>query len=134
MDIDDFDEVLNLNDPDFAAKFMAALGVKPGDTLELATPQFARTDGLTPALSIDDWSALRNCSRATLKAMGCQAWDEPDERGKVLMLFPHEWYKLIPSGYEIIDINGERELFQRGVTDDDMRYGTLAFGLEVDGQ
>lgn len=131
--IDDvFDDLLSLDDPAFAEKFAAALGVKPGDTIEIATPQFERTDGIVPSLPIDGWERLRKCSRAALKALGCRAWDEPDERGKVLMLFPKEWYAHIPAGFEVVVINGDVEAFVPGETDDDYRFGCLAYGIEVD--
>lgn len=130
MNEDDFDALLSLDDPDFSAKFATALGVKPGDTIEVVTPQFTRTDDIVPSIP-DSWQRLRSLPRATLKAIGCCAWDEPDERGMVLMLFPGEWYSYIPADFPIVDINGEHEHFRPGVTDDAVRFGCLAYGIEV---
>ena len=126
-----FDAILNLNDADFAQKFLEAIGAKPGETIRIKGPQFERTDGVVPSLPADSWERLCSLSKESLKALGCCAWDEPDARGMVLMLFPHEWYSHIPAGYEIVCINGDREQFVPGETDDDMRFGCLAYGIEV---
>jgi hypothetical protein len=45
--------------------------------------------------------------------------------------FPAEWYDHIPEGFEIVTINGAMKPFERGVTDDDRRFGLLAFGIVV---
>lgn len=70
-------------------------------------------------------------SRQALKEVGLRAWDEPDGHGRVLMLLPGEWYQHIPRGYEIVDINGNAERFEPGVTDDDIRFGCLAYGIVI---
>ena len=128
---DIFDAVLYMDDPDFIEKFKAAIGAKPGEQIEIVTPQFERTDGVTPVASIDSWERLRTLSIADLKLLGCGAWDAPDERGMVLMLFPKEWYPHIPAGYSIVGISGRHEQFSPGETDNDYRYGCLAYGIEV---
>jgi len=46
-----------------------------------------------------------------------------------LWLFPKEWYNSIPDGLEVVDINGKREDFKRHETDNDTRYGALAYGF-----
>ena len=51
------------------------------------------------------------------------------EFGPVLMLFPGEWYRHIPSGYEVVDIMFQKEPFCLGETDDDIRYGCLSYGV-----
>jgi len=123
------DAVLDINDLDFAKKFAEAIGAEPGETINIATPQFARTDGLqVPRLQVR-FSNLPLYDDATLKAVGCQKWDDPNEDGETLWLFPHEWYDIIPDGTPIVVINGEHETFKRGETDDDMRIGALAYGF-----
>ena len=67
---------------------------------------------------------------ATLKAAGCGQWDAQAD-GKALMLFPAEWYEIIPNGTLVESISGEKESFMRGVTDDDRRFGMLAYGFRV---
>lgn len=128
------DTVLDINDPHFAAKFAEAIGVDPGDTVEFVRPIFDRGDGVIPALSVDDWEGLRRQSPETLRALGCRPWDEPDDEGRVLMLFPAEWFHLIPTGFTVEDINGETEKFDRETSDDDRRFGVLAYGVRVSGE
>jgi len=124
-----FDAVLDMSSPTFAADLRAAIGAKPGERVEVSGPQFTRIDGVKPAFPQIDFGALSNLAPETLKAIGCQKWDEPDDQGRVLWLYPAEWYDHIPDGTPIVDINGSAELFKRGETDDDMRFGALAFGL-----
>ena len=128
----DFDEIniLNMADADFVAQFLRAIGAKPGDTIEIVTPQFERTGSVVPSLP-DMWEQLRSLSVDTLRSIGCGIWDEPDATGRALMLFPKEWYDHIPEGFEVDGIDGERETFKRGGTDDDYRFGCLAYGVKV---
>jgi len=69
-------------------------------------------------------------SQAELKKLGLGSWDEP-KGGVATMLFPAEWYKEIPAGFEVVDIFGEKEKFQPGKSDDDQRMGFLPYGIEV---
>ena len=130
MDDKRFDVILDASDPNFAAKLANALGLAPGEKINIITPQFERTDGrrityrpTSPA----EYAALKCLDADSLKKIGCQIWDEDD--GKTTWLYPHEWYNHIPDGTEIVDINGNVEAFKRGETDDDMRFGALAFGF-----
>lgn len=75
-----------------------------------------------------DFSKLPTLHEDTLKAIGCQKWSEP-ENGKVLWLFPAEWYDHIPDGTQVVDINGATETFKHGETDNDRRFGALAYGF-----
>jgi hypothetical protein len=129
--LDKCDVVLDANDPDFADQLREAIGAKPGKTIEFITPQFTRTDGVTPVAALDDFSALSKLSPETLKAIGCCPWDEPNEKGEVLWLLPGEWYDRIPEGFLLTCISGKTEPFKRGETDDDIRYGCLAYGIMV---
>ena len=123
--------VLALDSPTFAEDFAAAIGLQPGDKLEIITPQFARTDGVqVPSpdfVSIADYEALPTKDAATLRALGLGVWDS-DEKG-THWLYPAEWYSRIPDGLEILSICAERKVFKRGETDDDMRFGMLSFGF-----
>lgn len=89
----------------------------------------SRTDGLQVPLPVFDFGRLPQLSTETLKAIGCQKWDEPDADGNVLWLYPSEWYDHIPDGTIVTDINGKTEAFVKGQTDDDMRFGALAYGF-----
>lgn len=133
MDESKFDVILDASDKDFAEQLMDAIGVKPGDTVNFITPQFTRTDGRlvtycpsTPA----EYAALPNMAPDLLKKIGCGIWDK--ENGKTHWLYPYEWYPHIPAGTPVVDINGETELFEPGKTDDDIRFGMLAYGFLQD--
>jgi hypothetical protein len=67
--LDKCDVVLDAGDPDFADQLREAIGAKPGKTIEFITPQFTRTDGVTPVAALDDFSALSKLSPETLKAI-----------------------------------------------------------------
>lgn len=125
-----FDAMIDINDPDFADKLAEAIGAKPGEQINIITPQFERADGLTVPVPVVDFARLPEMPEHTLKAIGCQKWDEPDADGNVLWLYPAEWYAHIPDGTTITDINGHTEQFKRGETDDDMRFGALAYGFK----
>ena len=103
--------------------------------IRISGPQFERTpEQTTPAAPPESkaaWKSLRTMRSSDLREMGLEAWDAPDIDGKVLMLFPGEWYSKIPDGYEIESILGEKKRFHRGSTDDDIRFGFLAFGIRV---
>lgn len=59
-----------------------------------------------------------------LIAVGCRRWDED------LVLFPVEWFDEIPTGFPVVTINGDHELFHDGMSRD-RRWGLLAFGITV---
>jgi hypothetical protein len=122
--------ILAMDSPTFAEDFRKAIGLQPGEALEISGPQFERTDGMQvpmPDLSVADFQQLATRDEATLKALGLGIWNR-DDKG-THWLFPKEWYSRIPDGLEIVSISGERELFKRGETDDDYRFGMLAFGF-----
>lgn len=123
------DVILDMHAPDFAERLREALGVQPGEVVQISTPQFDRTDGITPSIPLMDFAKLPGLSEVTLKQIGCQQWDEPDGDGHVLWLFPAEWYDHIPDGTLVVTINGETEAFKHGKTDDDRRFGALAYGF-----
>lgn len=140
MDLNKFDVILDINDNDFSEKLAEALELKPGEKLEITTPQFTRVGGRAihyrPA-SPEEYKALHKLDSDSLKKIGCQKWgnitDDPtsdvDPNAPQLWLFPYEWYDSIPDGTKIIDIFGTEEAFEKGKTDDDMRFGALAFGF-----
>jgi len=115
------------------------LGIEPGDQIEFVTPQFHRNPSEpTPGVPTD-WGELRTLDRDELRNRGCKGWCDPQEddwplKGQELLLFPGEWYNHIPPGFEVVDINGETEPFVPGHTDDDIRFGCLAFGILAAGK
>lgn len=130
MDESKFDIILDASDKDFAADLMKALGVKPGETVNFVSPQFTRTDGRLVSYlpnTLEEYAALPKMNPENLKKIGCQKWDKVP--GGVHWLYPAEWYEHIPSGTEIVGINGVTEKFEPGVTDDDRRFGALSYGF-----
>ncbi len=114
-----------------AGRIRRALGVGPNDHVEVSTPQFTRAPDMPgPGAPPTDFEALRELDKNALKEMGCSAWDEPDPDGKVLMLFPGEWYGAIPHGTRLVNILGQTVPFRRGMSDD-IRFGCLSFGFRV---
>lgn len=130
MDTSKFDVMLDANSETFVDDLRKALGLQPGEALEIVTPQFTRTDGrriVYAPRTEREYDALRLMTPENLKDIGCQIWDS--ENGRTHWLYPYEWYPFIPNGYPVVDINGEIEPFSKGETDDDIRYGALAFGF-----
>jgi hypothetical protein len=122
--------ILHLDSPTFAEDLAAALGIQPGEKIQIATPQFERTDGQqvpAPMFSPSDWARLPAMDDATLKELGLGVWDRTD--AGTHWLFPKEWYGIVPAGLMVTFIGGEVEPFEPGVTDDDYRFGCLAFGF-----
>lgn len=130
MDLTKFDVILGANSESFAADLKKALRLKDGETLEIMTPQFTRTDGrkITYAPRTErEYDALKLMDPQNLKDIGCQMWDKTG--GQIHWLYPYEWYPFIPNGYVVTDIMGGTEPFVKGKTDDDIRFGALSFGF-----
>lgn len=122
-----FDVMLDASDPSFVDQLKAAMGLERGDTIQIVTPQFNRIDGRVISYfprTVEEFDALKKLDDKALRAIGCGVWDEGH------YLFPHEWYWNIPNGYLVVDINDEIEAFVPGQTDDDKRFGCLAFGFK----
>jgi hypothetical protein len=132
-----------------AAEIREKIGAGPDEEVEVTTPQFERgpMDAKPPPAPRDLqwWNDLRRMSRAALRELGCGQWNDPNDpdehdraesarlfgEGYVLMLFPGEWYGSIPAGYLVTDIFGENEPFEPGVSDNDIRFGCLPYGIAV---
>ena len=46
-----------------------------------------------------------------------------------ILLFPGEWYHIIPNGFMVTGLYGESYPFNLGESDDDIRFGCLAYGI-----
>jgi len=122
--------MLSMDSPTFANDLAAALGIDPGESIQIMTPQFDRTDGIqvpVPMFSPNQWANLYRMEETTLRELGIGIWDKNDEGTHYL--FPKEWYGIIPNGLMVKMIDGEEIPFEPGVTDDDSRFGCLAFGF-----
>jgi hypothetical protein len=142
----------------FAAMVRAACGFSATDDVEVTTPTFDRPPNWMPAMlppeTPESWKQFQRLSADQLHAWGCRrfapfrdtppsgnrashrdAWfweaEDGEQATHELWLFPAEWYAAIPAGFPITDINGCIEQFIPGKTDDDRRFGMLAFGLMV---
>ncbi len=111
---------------ELAHKIRELIGVGDFEEVGVILPQFERTDNRAVSIAPKDaeWlDVLKGAPFSILRDLGLQCWDES------LWLFPAEWYDYIPEGYEVVDINLKIEKFIKGETDDDRRYGTLAYGI-----
>ncbi len=112
-----------------ARKIRRAIGATDNEPVVCVTPQFEREAGAVIQRPVPlSFAAMRLMGPEGLRELGCRAWSEP-ENGHVLMLLPGEWYRHIPRGTVLTDINGERVVFEPGETDDDIRFGCLAYGI-----
>lgn len=115
------------DESELAHAIRKAIGVGPYDEVDVQTPQFDRTDGkqiIEFPSTVEMFARLKTFSPEKLKEIGLQLWDENG-----LWLFPGEWYNFIPQGYEVTGISYRKEKFEKGVTDDDIMFGCLAYGL-----
>lgn len=130
MDKKDFDVILDMSDPEFEEKLKAAIGVKDGDKIEITTPQFDRDDGKKITYfpkTIEEYEFLKEFSEANLRKLGLGVWDKNEEG--IHWLYPCEWYNYIPDGMMVTDIMENEETFEKGVSDNDKRFGMLAYGF-----
>ncbi len=111
-----------------ADRIRAAIGAGPFEPVSVyAPPHRSRMDGKEAApapISRPEFEALRSLPREKLIELGLRPWDDDG-----LLLFPVEWYNAIPDGFEIACTDGTQEPFVHGTTDDDCRFGVLAFGI-----
>lgn len=81
----------------------------------------------------EDWEDLWRMTRQGLKERGLCAWCDPTDEDwpldRCLMLLPGEWYQHVPDGFHTVNIFGVSSFFEKGDTDDDLRYGYLSFGV-----
>lgn len=126
LDAKQFD-LKHSDESDLAARLRAAIGAGPDEQVTIRTPQFTRPANWPrpggPPGTREQWDALREMTRDALIEMGLGNWN-----GR-LMLFPGEWYLRIPAGFEVECLMGEVEPFELGVTDDDIRFGFLPYGV-----
>lgn len=125
-----------------AAKIRKAIGAGPNDPVEIVTPQFERPAGESgpqPALCNVEWfDRLKTITDAERQHLGMRRWGRPEEDeahlapgNPMLWLFPGEWYSAIPDGYPIVTISFRQERFKRKMTDNDIRFGCLPYGILV---
>lgn len=127
------------SDHPLAAEIRKAIGAEPGEEVQISTPRFTRPEGdpppSCPPADRPAFEALADLPESALKEMGLRAWGRQHEHadgaesGPMLWLFPGEWYWAIPAGTRIVSITFTQETFLPGVTDNDIRFGCLSFGI-----
>ena len=125
-----FDLMLDANDKDFIDNLLKALDIKEGDILNITTPKFARIDGRIISYApqtLEEYEALKLMTPENLEKVGCQVWEKTQET--IHWLYPVEWYGYIPEGLQVVNICGDTEKFRKGFSDDDKRFGALAYGF-----
>jgi len=114
----------------FADKLREAIGAGDYEEIRVTTPQFERVNGKKVYYypqTAEEFDALKQAPADILLDMGLRRWEGEH------WLYPGEWYDCIPESYEVVDIFGVVEQFERGVTDDDIRFGCLAYGFIREG-
>jgi len=125
---------------DLAANIRKAIGAGPDEVVEVSTPQFTRHAGepgpAAPPADIAGFEALRDMDEPVLLKLGLRMWGRKHEanllgedHGPMLYLFPGEWYPVIPKGFMVVSIMFEEKPFEPGVSDDDIRFGCLPYGI-----
>lgn len=132
---------IDISAPDAGEQLAEAIGAKPGDTIQIVTPQFERaaSEGKIPPYPGDEaFAKLAALTDAERRAYGLRPWNEPSDPadgdrygGGVLWLLPGEWYDYMPARWRLVDISGRAEAFERGATDNDIRFGCLPYGIVV---
>lgn len=115
------------DESEIAAEIRQILGVGPYEQVTIITPKFERPEGGEPPWipkTKEEFDSLRNLSDKALRFLCLKEW----ECGH--WLYPGEWYDAIPDDYEIVNIFGNVEKFEKGETDDDIRYGCLSYGFK----
>ena len=119
-------------------ELMNELGIQPGEKVNIVTPQFEREYDLEidfiPKGADELQALISSTPRDILSKMGVRVWETyPDgshlKEDEIHYLFPGEWYKHLPEGFEIVDISGNKEKFEHGKSDDDIRFGCLPYGF-----
>jgi hypothetical protein len=128
---------ISLEERNFVQLFWKAVGVPSGGRVRFFHPQFHRSFTDPPALPYpgdEEFFRLETRTSEELTRLGLKPWDDPRPgvfEGGVLWLLPGEWYGSIPAGAELVSISGKARVFQPGVTDCDIRFGVLAYGVVV---
>lgn len=84
--------------------------------------------------SIVEYDKDLGLNETELYELGLHPWgyekeDTGRDTGRQLWLFPLSYYEHIPAGFPIVSIDWTHEAFMPGVTDNDTRFGYLAFGV-----
>lgn len=79
--------------------------------------------------SIQNYDEDFGLTSEELYGLGLTPWGKEDGSDKELWLFPQAFYAHIPAGFPLVFISWKRGEFMPHQTDDDTRYGYLAYGV-----
>ena len=65
------------------------------------------------------------------KELRFKRWSSEPEDPQNLWLFPLYLVPIIPEGLEITFISGEKGIYKPGEMDNDIRFGCVAYGIEI---
>jgi hypothetical protein len=115
---------------ELADRIRSAIGAGMFEEVSVLLPQFERVDANAPwwfPTSAADLDSIKDAPSDFLRRLGLGIWS--NDNGIEHWLYPGEWYDSIPEGYPMACIDGETEEFKKGETDNDIRYGCLAYGF-----
>lgn len=73
---------------------------------------------------------LQTAFSQQLLADGCKPWaKDPEDQATTIWLFPGFWFSHIPEGFRLVDIWGQRGVFDSKELQPLEMEGTLAFGF-----
>jgi len=124
------------------AEFAGICGVRFLNSMAIEArrlPEFAKNgvENYSKAIAGEiPWEAWRERITAgvgvatdALAALGFRPWS--DEGDSELWLAPFWLVPFIPDGFPVVSIDGERCEWKRSEIDDDIRFGVIAYGIEV---
>jgi len=71
---------------------------------------------------------FNNLTVEEAKELRFRKWDEELPN---LWLFPLWLVPIIPEGLEVMDIGGEKYKYEKETADNDIRFGCVAYGIEI---
>lgn len=83
--------------------------------------------------NVDVYDESLNLTKEEILEMGMRVWGpeelDGEKTGRTLWLFPVSYYEYIPAGFPIVCIDWSRKVFNPHITDNDTRFGMMAFGV-----
>jgi hypothetical protein len=76
-------------------------------------------------------TAVTTLKIAELKKLGFKEWDGKKTPSGKLLLIPGSLYNSIPENFTVYTIDGTTEKFRKDISDNDTRFGCLAYGIMV---
>lgn len=97
----------------------------------ISIPTYSMDEGVDAIKDLVEGNTPNNTSGSMLIDLAPKH-EEPTEllsQDMDIVLFPGEWYNVIPDGFHIVGLSGEKYTFEKGKSDDDIRFGCLPYGI-----